>query len=139
MNKNVLTILAMAALVLTTGCATAGTWVNGYYIDGPLCSVCDGTRIVAHAYGTTVCAHCDGTGIEPPETTMVVENVIVDTWCPPPPRHRHPIVRRHPPRHVGRPPQRAVRRPPARPAAHPARPAARPAGHGVRGGGRGRR
>ena len=144
MNKNILTILATAALVLTTGCATAGTWVNGCYINGPLCTVCDGARVVTHAYGTTICAHCDGTGIEPPETTMVVQNVVVDTWCPPPPRchHPRPIIHRPPPHHVGRPPQRAARRPPprpaarpARPAARPARPAARPAGHGGRGGG----
>ena len=72
MNKNILTILTAATLILTTGCATAGTWVNGYYIDGPLCTVCDGMKVVTHAYGTTVCTHCDGTGIEPPEETAVV-------------------------------------------------------------------
>ena len=54
MNKNYLTIFATAALVLATGCVTAGTWVNGCYIDGPLCTVCDGTKVVTHAYGTTV-------------------------------------------------------------------------------------
>ena len=86
MNKNIKMILAAAAVALGTGCVHAGTWVNGYYIDGPLCTVCDGMRVVQHAYGTTVCTHCDGTGIEPPEETVVVENtVIVDTWCPPPP------------------------------------------------------
>ena len=150
MNKNILTILTAATLILTVGCATAGTWVNGTYIDGPLCTVCDGMRVVTHAYGTTVCAHCDGTGIEPPEETGVVENVIVDTWCPPPRLHHpRPIVRRPPPHHKPRP---VAHRPPARPAPRPAarapaprpatrapapRPAARPAGG--RGGGRGGR
>ena len=90
MNKNYLTVFTTAAIALMTGCVTAGTWVNGCYIDGPLCTVCDGTKVITHAYGTTVCTHCDGTGIEPPEETVVVENVIVDTWCPtplpPPPR-----------------------------------------------------
>ena len=105
MNKNFMTILTVAAFALTTGCVTAGTWVNGYYVDGPLCTVCDGTRVIAHTYGTTVCTHCDGTGIEPPETPVVVENVIVDTWCPalPPPRYHRPrpIVHRDPPRRGG--------------------------------------
>lgn len=134
MNKNILTILMAATLVLTVGCATAGTWVNGYYIDGPLCTVCDGVRVVTHAYGTTVCTHCDGTGIEPLKETPVVNTVIVDTWCPPPPRwhHHRPIVHRPPPHH---PPRPAVHRPPApRPAPRPAarapapRPPARPVG-----------
>lgn len=166
MNKNILTILTTAAIALCTGCVTAGTWVNGCYIDGPLCTVCDGMKVVAHTYGTTICTHCDGTGIEPPEDTVVVQNVIVDTWCPPPPPRLHlprPIVHRNPPRMVrpphgggghrdirpARPPQRAPRpaarpapRPVARPAPRPApRPAARPAPRpavrsGVRGGGR---
>ena len=144
MNKNILTILTAATLILTVGCATAGTWVNGYYIDGPLCTVCDGMRVVTHAYGTTVCTHCDGTGIEPPEETPVVNTVIVDTWCPPPPprwHHHRPIVHRPPPHH---PPRPAVHRPPApRPAPRPAtrapvpRPPARPTGG--RGGGHGGR
>ena len=158
MNKNYLTILAAAALVLATGCVTAGTWVNGCYIDGPLCTVCDGMKVVTHAYGTTVCTHCDGTGIEPPEETTIVENtVIVDTWepgivfappPPPPPRHCHPprpMIHHNPPRpcpgggrHMAKPAHRPVQhrpaprpapRPAARPAARPtARPAARPAG-----------
>ena len=120
MNKNFTTILTTAAIALVTGCVTAGTWVNGCYIDGPLCTVCDGMKVVTHAYGTTICAHCDGTGIEPPEETVVVENVIVDTYCPPPPpprwHHPRPIHRRNPPR------------------------ACRPNhGGGKRGGGRGRR
>ena len=143
MNKNYLTIFAAAALVLATGCVTAGTWVNGCYIDGPLCTVCDGMRVVTHAYGTTVCTHCDGTGIEPPEETPIVNTVVVDTWCPPPPRwhHHRPIVHRPPAHH---PPRPAVHRPPApRPAPRPAarapapRPPARPADG--RGGGRGGR
>ena len=152
MNKNCMTILATAALTLATGCVTAGTWVNGCYIDGPLCTVCDGTKVITHAYGTTVCTHCDGTGIEPPEETVIVENnVIVDTWCPgpipPPPRYHHPHrggYYREPPHHGGG--HRTVR--PARPkpmarapaARRTARPAARPAGGGHRpagGGGRG--
>lgn len=161
MNKNFTTILATAVIALVTGCVTAGTWVNGCYIDGPLCTVCDGMKVVTHAYGTTVCTHCDGTGIEPPEETVVVENVIVDTWCPPPPpppRWHHPPK---PHRRVGRvvpnapQPHRNANRvnnrlrgvkdnAPYRPAAK-ARPAARPAaprggGGGKRGGGgRGRR
>lgn len=108
MNKIIKTILTTAAIVLATGRAAAGTWVNGCYVDGPLCTVCDGMKIVTHAYGTTVCTHCDGTGIEPPEETVVVENVIVDAWHPaPPPHHRHHAIRRpaprpNPPRHVGR-------------------------------------
>ena len=163
MNKNYLTIFATAALVLTTGCVTAGTWVNGCYIDGPLCTVCDGMKVITHAYGTTVCTHCDGTGIEPPanETVIVENTVICDTWGPviappppPPPRpprwhnhHPRPNVHRNPPRphHAGRarPPQRSARpaaprpaaRPTTRPATRPAaRPAARPAGGGMRGG-----
>ena len=143
MNKNILTILTAATLILTVGCATAGTWVNGYYIDGPLCTVCDGMRVVTHAYGTTVCTHCDGTGIEPPEETPIVNTVVVDTWCPAPRRwhHHRPIVHRPPPHH---PPRPAVHRPPApRPAPRPAarapapRPPARPVGG--RGGGRGGR
>ena len=143
MNKNILTILTAATLILTVGCATAGTWVNGYYIDGPLCTVCDGMRVVTHVYGTTGCTHCDGTGIEPPEEAPIVNTVIVDTWCLPPPRchHHRPIVHRPPPQH---PPRPAVHRPPAprhapRPAARsPApRPPARPAGG--RGGGHGGR
>ena len=146
MNKNFTTILTAAAIALVTGCVTAGTWVNGCYIDGPLCTVCDGMKVVTHAYGTTLCAHCDGTGIEPPEETVVVENVIVDTWCPPPPRprwhHPRPIPHHNPPRacrpnHGGGGHRRT---PPARPAAK-ARPVARPAvprgGHGG-GGNRGR-
>lgn len=158
MNKNITTILATAAIALVSGCVTAGTWVNGCYIDGPLCTVCDGMKVVAHAYGTTICSHCDGTGIEPPEETVVVENVIVDTWCPPPPprpcwHHPRPIQHRTPP-HACRPNHgggghHGMR--PARPAAK-ARPAARPSaprgggtrggavrGGGMRGGGRGRR
>ena len=119
MNKNVITFAAAAALVLTTGCVTAGTWVNGYYVDGPLCTVCDGTRVVQHAYGTTVCAHCEGTGNEPPEETVVVENVVYDTWCPPPPpppRHHHrPVVHRKTPPHRGGGHPKAHRAP-ARPA-----------------------
>ena len=58
MNKNIKMILAAAAVALGTGCVHAGTWVNGYYIDGPICTVCDGMRVVQHAYGTTVCTHC---------------------------------------------------------------------------------
>ena len=162
MNKNYLTIFATAALVLTTGCVTAGTWVNGCYIDGPLCMVCDGMKVITHAYGTAICTHCDGTGIEPPanETVIVENTVICDTWgpviAPPPPpppprwhnRHPRPNVRCNPPRphHVGgaRHPQRSARpaapRPAARPATRPtARPAARPAGGGGRRGGRGGR
>ena len=143
MNKNITTILMTAAMALATGCVTAGTWVNGCYIDGPLCTVCDGMKVITHAYGTTVCTHCDGTGIEPPEETVVVENVIVDTWCPPPPpprwHHPRPIQHRNPP-HVCRPNHgggvhHGTR--PARPAAK-ARPTARPAaprGGGTRGGG----
>ena len=146
MNKNFATILTVAAIALTTGCVTAGTWVNGYYLDGPLCTVCDGTKVVTHAYGTTVCAHCDGTGIEPPEETVIVENnvimdtVVCDTWRPllPPPRYHHPRpnVHRNPPHRGGG--QRKAR--PARPAmprgggqykARPARPAA-PRGRGGR-------
>ena len=152
MNKNFATILTTAALALAAGCVTAGTWVNGNYIDGPLCTVCDGMKFVTHAYGTTVCTHCDGTGIEPPENTIIVEDVIVDTWRPPlpPPHHRYrhprPIIHHAPPHHGGghrhearparpvgggRPPQRTVRgsaprqtfRPAARPSARPARPA----------------
>ena len=53
MNKNIRTILTAAAMALATGCVTAGTWVNGYYIDGQLCTVCDGMRTITHAYGTT--------------------------------------------------------------------------------------
>ena len=105
MNKKITTILTTAAVAVMTGCATAGTWVNGFYIDGPLCTVCDGMRVVAHAYGTTVCTHCDGTGIEPPEETVVVENVIVGGRCPPPPPRWHghrPPARPNPPRHIGR-------------------------------------
>ena len=151
MNKNIKTILATAALALTTGCAMAGTWVNGCYIDGPLCTVCDGMKVVAHAYGTTICTHCDGTGIEPPEETVVVENVIVDTWCPPPPppRYHHPVIRRPPPPppRGGHHKARTACRPAsgrAKPAARPAaRPASRPAGGHVkpasRGGHGGRR
>ena len=154
MNKNFATILTTAVLGLATGCATAGTWVNGYYIDGPLCTVCDGMRIVNHAYGTTVCSHCDGTGIEPPEETVVENTVIVDTWCapPPPPPHRHhhphPVCRPNPPHRHGGGGHHGIR--PARPAGGTRpRPATRPAvrnaarpnasGGGRRGGGRGRR
>ena len=145
MNKNFTTILTAAAIALVTGCVTAGTWVNGCYIDGPLCTVCDGTKVITHAYGTTLCTHCDGTGVEPPDATVVVENVIVDTWCPPPPPPRwhrpQPIPRRNPSR-VCHPPRgggvhRATH--PARLAAR-ARPASRPAaprGGGVRNGGHG--
>ena len=144
MNKNITTILMTAAMALATGCVTAGTWVNGCYIDGPLCTVCDGMKVITHAYGTAVCTHCDGTGIEPPEETVVVENVIVDTWCPPPPppphwHHPRPIQHHNPPRacrpthgggvhHVARPARPAVK---ARPAARPAA----PRGGGTRGGG----
>lgn len=146
MNKNFTTILTTVAIALVTGCVTAGTWVNGCYIDGPLCTVCDGTKVVTHAYGTTLCTHCDGTGIEPPEETVVVENtVIVDTWCPvPPPRwHRpRPMPHRNPPRarrpHRGGGGHHATR--PVRPAARTARPASRPAaprGGGARGRGHG--
>ena len=159
MNKNYLTIFATAALVFTTGCVTAGTWVNGCYINGPLCTVCDGMKVITHVYGTTVCTHCDGTGIEPPANEMViVENtVICDTWGPviapppppppPPPRwhnhHPRPVIHRNPPRphHGGgvRPPPRSARPAAPRPTARPtARPAARPAGGGGRRGGGGR-
>ena len=139
MNKNIKMILAAAAIALGTGCVHAGTWVNGYYIDGPLCTVCDGMRVVQHAYGTTVCTHCNGTGIEPPEET-IVNTVVVDTWCPPPPpprwhhrpapppRHRPAVHRAPPPRHHAP----AARRAPCRPA---------PAAHRApapRGGGRAR-
>ena len=137
MNNKIMTIFATAAIALTTGCATAGTWVNGCYIDGPLCMVCDGYKVVNHTYGTTICAHCDGTGIEPPpEETVIVENVIVGNPCPPPPRYHHhrPVAHRPPPRPVGgrRPAARPAPRPAARPAPRPvarqqARPAARPA------------
>ena len=161
MNKNFMTVLATAALVLATGCVTAGTWVNGCYIDGPLCTVCDGTKVVTHAYGTTVCTHCDGTGIEPPEETAIVENaVIVDTWepgiviappPPPPPRHCHPprpMVHHNPPRprpggghHTAKPaPKPAQHRPAPRQTARPApRPATRPAARPVGGHGGGYR
>ena len=148
MNKNYTTILTTAAIALVTGCVTAGTWVNGYYIDGPLCTVCDGMKVITHAYGTTICTHCDGTGIEPPEETVVVENVIVDAWCPappPPPRWHHPqpIPHHNPPRvcHPDHGGGGRHRTPPARPAAK-VRPAARPAARMAtpRGrGGRGRR
>ena len=157
MNKNFATILTTAALALATGCVTAGTWVNGCYIDGPLCTACDGTKVITHAYGTTICTHCDGTGIEPPAETVIVENnVIVDTWCPgpilPPPRYHHPRHGgyRREPRHRGgghhaarpaRPaggmrkeggrPKPTVRAPVGR---RTARPAVRPAGGGGRGG-----
>ena len=156
MNKNYLTVFTTAAITLMTGCVTAGTWVNGCYIDGPLCTVCDGTKVITHAYGTTVCTHCDGTGIEPPEETVVVENVIVDTWCPaplpPPPRwhNHHPRGHREPPHHGGgrhevrpaRPtggarPKQATRPKPApraKPAPRQARPSA-PRGGGRHGGG----
>ena len=157
MNKNFKTILATSAIALATGCVTAGTWVNGCYIDGPLCTVCDGMKVITHAYGTTVCTHCDGTGIEPLEETVVVENtVVVDTWCPapPPPRWHHPRPAHHrnPPRacrpdHGRGGGRRDVR--PAKPAPRKAaRPAARPTaprgggghgGGGARGGGRARR
>ena len=145
MNKNFTTILTTAAIALVTGCAMAGTWVNGCYIDGPLCTVCDGMKVVTHAYGTTICQHCDGTGIEPPEETVIVENVIVDTWCPPPPpprwHHPRPVHHHNPPRacrpnHGGGGGHRNVR--PARPApGKAARPAARPAARSAapRGGG----
>ena len=104
MNRNIKTIVATAMLALATGCVTAGTWVNGYYIDGPLCTVCDGMRVVQHAYGTTVCTHCDGTGIEPPEEPVVIENVVYANRCPPPPppiHHHRPTVHRNPPHHGG--------------------------------------
>ena len=137
MNKNIKTILTAATMALATGCVTAGTWVNGYYIDGPLCTVCDGTRILAHTYGTTICTHCNGTGIEPPEP-VVASTFIVDTWCPPPPRwhHRRPAYRpvhRPPPSRIAHPTHRGGGRPAARPAPRPtprpaSRPAARPAG-----------
>ena len=161
MNKNYLTVFATAAIALTTGCVTAGTWVNGCYIDGPLCTVCDGMKVITHAYGTTVCTHCDGTGIEPPEETVVVENVFVDTWCPaplpPPPRwhNHHPRGHREPLHHGGgrhevrparpaggaRPKQmtRAKSAPRAKPAPRQARPAAPRGGGGRHGGGRGGR
>lgn len=145
MNKNITTILMTTAIALATcGCAMAGTWVNGYYIDGPLCTVCDGMKVIAHAYGTTVCTHCDGTGIEPPEEPVVVANtVVVDTWCPPPRGHHpRPIVHRNlphhaprhqAPRHQARPAPRHQTRPAPCPTARPApRPAARTGGHGTR-------
>ena len=162
MNKNCLTIFATAALVFTTGCVTAGTWVNGCYIDGPLCTVCDGMKVITHAYGTMVCTHCDGTGIEPPanETVIVENTVICDAWgpaiAPPPPPPPHPPRWHQEPRHhrVGRvvpnapqPRHNANRvnnrfrgtRNNARPATRPAaRPAACPAGGGGRRGGGGR-
>ena len=117
MNKNILTILTTAAMVIATGCATAGTWVNGCYIDGPLCTVCDGMKVINHAYGATICTHCDGTGIEPPEVTTIVENTVVldtvvcDTWCPPPPppRWHHPRPA-PPPRHNAAPRPKAAPR-----------------------------
>ena len=147
MNKNFTTILTTVAIALATGCVTAGTWVNGCYIDGPLCTVCDGMKVVTNAYGTTVCTHCDGTGIEPPEEAVIVENtVVVDTWCPPPPppprwHHPRPVHHHNPPRacrpnHGGGGGHRNVR--PARPApGKAARPAARPAARSAapRGGG----
>ena len=148
MNKNFTTILTTVAIALATGCVTAGTWVNGCYIDGPLCTVCDGMKVVTHAYGTTICQHCDGTGIEPPEETVIVENVIVDTWCPPPPpppppprwHHPRPACRPNPPHHGGghhgaKPAPRGGTRPPqrsARPAARPAARSAAPRGGGHR-------
>ena len=146
MNKNFTTILMTAAIALATGCVTAGAWVNGCYIDGPLCTVCDGMKVVTHAYGTTVCTHCDGTGIEPPEETVIVENtVIMDTWCPPPPppprwHQPRPIRHRTPPR-ACRPNHGAGGRHGARPArpAVKARPAAPRGGRSRGGGGRGRR
>ena len=150
MNKNLTKTLATAALVLATGCVTAGTWVNGCWIDGPLCTVCDGMKVVTHTYGTTICTHCNGTGIEPPanETVIVENTVICDTWGPviapppPPPPRRH-----HEPRHhqVGRvvpnapQPRHNVNRVNSRfrGIKNNARPAARPAGGGGRRGGGG--
>ena len=139
MNKNILTILTSAAMALATGCVTAGTWVNGCYIEGPLCTVCDGMKVINHAYGATICTHCDGTGIEPPEETTIVNTVVVDTWCPPPPPPRwlrpHPVVHRNPPRRpAARPaPRKAARLAPRKAARPAARPAA-PRGGGARGG-----
>lgn len=107
MNKNIKKIITAMAMALATGCVTAGTWVNGYYVDGPLCTVCDGTRIIAHTYGTATCTHCNGTGIEPQET-VVASTVIVDTWCPPPPPprwHHHRPAHRPPPPRIARPPR----------------------------------
>ena len=106
MNKNIKLVLATLGLVLGAGCVEAGTWVNGVYINGPLCTVCDGMRVVQHAYGTAVCTHCDGTGIEPsPET--YVETVVVDRWCPPPRLRRgitvRTVITRHRLRRVTRP------------------------------------
>ena len=140
MNKNIKKIVAGLALALATGCVHAGTWAHGYYYDGPICTVCDGARVLQHAYGTMVCAHCDGTGIEPPEAT-VVNTVYVDTYCPPPPppppppRHHRPELHRRPPHPGG---HHAVRPAPApRPAARPARPAASRPQPARRGGGGG--
>lgn len=149
MNKKIKAVLVATALTLGAGCANAGTWVGSYYYDGPICTVCDGYRVIQHTYGTVPCTHCNGTGLEP--KPVVVNTIVVDTWCPPPPppRWRHHHVRprprpHHPPvRHVAPPPRggrahRAVR-PAPRPAARPARPA-RPAGRpGRPGGGHARR
>ena len=141
MNKNIKTVLVATALALGTGCVNAGTWVGSYYYDGPICTVCDGYRVVQHTYGTVPCTHCNGTGLEPVQPA-VVSTVVVDTWCPPPPpprwhhHHMRPMPRPHhppvrhvaPPRGGGHPAPRPAMRPAPRPAARPAsRPAARPA------------
>lgn len=132
MNKNkMVAVAAMAALiVLGSGCVTAGVVTVGYD-TAQLCTVCDGTGLVAHTYGTTTCTHCDGTGYEPYETA-VVNTVIVDTWCPtPPPPRPHRVHRHAPAGNHRRPP--AVHRP--QPKAKPAARAAKPAGGGARRGG----
>ena len=147
MNKNIKTVLVATALALGTGCVNAGTWVGSYYYDGPICTVCDGYRVIQHTYGTVPCTHCNGTGLEP--EPVVVNTVVVDTWCPPPPppprwhHHVRPMPRLHhpPARRVAPPPRGGGARPTPRLATRPAprpapRPAARPAG---RPGGRGRR
>ena len=110
MNGNLKTIAAAAALALGAGCVHAGTWVNGYYVDGPLCTVCDGTRLVSHGYGTTICSHCEGTGIEPPEVERF-GTVIVDELIAPLPRpsihhrnHRRSRPALRPPRDGGKRP-----------------------------------
>ena len=44
-------------------------------------------RTAATLVLTTVCTRCDGTGVEPPEETVVVKStVVVDTWRPVPPQ-----------------------------------------------------
>ena len=152
-KKNKVIAVLVAAGAALCGYATAGTV---YYnaLGEPVCTVCDGTGIIQHAYGTTVCTHCDGTGIEPTEEEIVVNTVVVDSWCPPPPPRRpwpramHRGHREHcrPVGHAARPVRGAAARgrdaksaPAARgrgvksaPAARPARSAARPGGGGPR-------